>query len=55
MTDKGSRSPEVPHKKGPDRHDPAIKHDKEPGGRRHSRDVHEDRGVRKSKLGRPKR
>ena len=54
MSDKGKRSTKAPHKKGVDRHDPAVKHDKEPGKHHQSRDIREDRGIRKQKLGKPK-
>lgn len=54
MSDKAKRSPKTPHKKGADRHDPAIKHDKVAGKRATSKDIHEDRGIRKKKLAKPK-
>lgn len=54
MSDKGKRSPETPHKKGADRHDPATKHDKKPGKHATSKDIHEDRSIRQHKLGKHK-
>ncbi|MFM1896665.1 MAG: hypothetical protein RLZZ385_1739 [Pseudomonadota bacterium] len=52
---KGKRSTDTPHKKGPDRHDPAVKHDKVTSKHAHTKDkdIHEDRGIRKQKLSKP--
>lgn len=55
MSDKVKRSSEQPHKKGANPHDPAIKHEKLGGKRSRSKDIHEDRGIRKQKLAKPKR
>jgi len=54
MSDKAKRSPNPPHKKGANRHDSAVKHDKAKGKHSTSKDIHEDRGVRKKKLSKPK-
>jgi hypothetical protein len=54
MNEKTKRSPKQPHKKGANRHDPAIKHDKLGGKRSRSKDIREDRGIRKKKLAKPK-
>lgn len=53
MSNKSRRSTSSGRKKGPDRNETAIKHPKEPGGHLHDtdHDVHEDRGIRKQKLG----
>lgn len=47
------RSSKTSRRKGADRNEPAIKHDKEPGSHIHDtdNDVREDRGIRKQKLG----
>ncbi len=39
MTDIGKRDIAQPHRKGLDRHDPAVKHDKADRGRKHSKDI----------------
>ncbi len=54
MNDKVKRSPKQPYKKGSNNHDPAIKHDKEADKRSNPKDIHEDRGIRKKKLAKPK-
>ena len=50
----GGRQEKQPHKKGADRHDQAIKHEKTKGKGHTSKDIREDRGIRKAKLTRPK-
>ena len=42
------------HKLGADRHDPAKNPEKEPGRHKTSKDIREDRGIRKHKLGKHK-
>lgn len=51
MTGTNKSDQTQPHKKGPDRHDPAVKRGKETGSHKQSKDIHEDRGIRKNKLG----
>lgn len=53
MSKKSKRSTDKPHKLGADRHDPAIKHEKADGKKRH-KDIHEDRSQRQHKLGKPR-
>lgn len=56
MSHGSKRSTATSRKKGANRNEPAIKHDKVPGKHIHDtdHDIHEDRGIRKQKLGRPR-
>jgi len=54
MTGGSKRSKQEPHKKGPDSHDPAVKHEKVRGGHNQAKDIHEDRATRQRKLGKEK-
>ena len=58
MSDNGKKPDESSHKLGADRHDPAKKStresEKEHGKHKTSKDIREDRGIRKHKLGKHK-
>jgi len=54
MSDDAKKSAGKSHKLGADRHDPAQKPAKEPGQHKTTKDVREDRGIRKHKLGKHK-
>lgn len=54
MTDKSKTDTAQPHKKGANRHDPAVKRGKVKEGHKISKDIHEDRSIRKKKLGGPR-
>jgi hypothetical protein len=47
----GNQPQKEPHKLGADRHDPAKNPEKEQGNHKTSKDIREDRGIRKHKLG----
>jgi hypothetical protein len=49
-----SESHKQSHKLGADRHDPAKNPDKEHGKHKTSKDIREDRGIRKHKLAKHK-
>ncbi len=55
MKDSTGRTEKQAHKRGADRHDKAIKPEKEHAGHKTSKDIREDRGIRQSKLGRHKK
>jgi hypothetical protein len=54
MSDDAKKSAGKGHKLGADRHDPAQKPAREAGQHKTTKDVREDRGIRKHKLGKHK-
>ena len=48
------KAEDQPHKLGANRHDPAAKPQKEQGEHKTSKDIREDRGIRKHRLGKHK-